>query len=41
LWPGGTWRFEPAAGRDRVKKLAAEANEQNLDPLEAELAKMV
>jgi len=37
-----TWRmlFESAAECDRVKKFAAEANEQNLDRLEAELTKM-
>jgi uncharacterized protein YndB with AHSA1/START domain len=37
-----TWRmrFESAAARERVKKLAVEANEQNLDRLEAELARM-
>jgi uncharacterized protein YndB with AHSA1/START domain len=38
-----TWRmlFESAAECDRVKKFAVEANEQNLDRLEAELATMV
>ncbi len=37
-----TWRmlFESAAECDKVKKLAVEANEQNFDRLEAELAKM-
>ncbi len=37
-----TWRmlFESAAECERVKRFAVEANEQNLDRLEAELAKM-
>ena len=37
-----TWRmlFESVAECDRVKKFAVEANERNLDRLEAELAKM-
>jgi uncharacterized protein YndB with AHSA1/START domain len=37
-----TWRmlFESAAACDRVKTLAVEANEQNLDRLEAQLAHM-
>ncbi len=37
-----TWRmlFESAAECDRIKRFAVEANEQNLDRLEAELAKM-
>ncbi len=37
-----TWRmlFESAADCDKVKKFAVEANEQNFDRLEAELAKM-
>ena len=37
-----TWRmlFESVAESDRVKKFAVEANERNLDRLEAELAKM-
>jgi len=39
---GLTWRmlFESAAECDRVKTYAVEANEQNLDRLEAQLAKM-
>jgi hypothetical protein len=32
--------FESVAECDRIKKFAVEANEQNLDRLEAELAKM-
>ena len=32
--------FESAAECERVKRFAVEANEQNLDRLEAELAKM-
>ncbi len=38
-----TWRmlFESAAERDKVAKFAVEANEQNFDRLEAELARMV
>ncbi len=37
-----TWRmlFGSAAECDRIKRFAVEANEQNLDRLEAELAKM-
>jgi hypothetical protein len=37
-----TWRmlFESAAECDKVKKFAVEANEQNFDRLEAELARM-
>jgi uncharacterized protein YndB with AHSA1/START domain len=37
-----TWRmlFEPAAECNRVNRFALEANEQNLDRLEAELARM-
>ncbi len=37
-----TWRmlFESAVERDNVAKFAVEANEQNFDRLEAELAKM-
>ena len=37
-----TWRmlFESATECDRIKRFAAEANEQNLDRLEAERAKM-
>jgi len=33
--------FETAAECEKVKKYAIEANEQNLDRLEAELARMV
>lgn len=37
----GWWMlFESASECDRVKKFAVEANEQNLDRLEAELARM-
>lgn len=37
-----TWRmlFDSTAERDRIRKVAVEANEQNLDRLEAELATM-
>ena len=37
-----TWRmlFETTAEREKVKKLATGANEQNLDRLEAQLARM-
>ena len=37
-----TWRmlFESASECDRIKRFAVEANEQNLDRLEAELARM-
>jgi uncharacterized protein YndB with AHSA1/START domain len=37
-----TWHmlFETAAERDRIQAIVAEANEQNLDRLEAELARM-
>jgi hypothetical protein len=33
-------RVESAAGCDKVRKFAVEANEQNFDRLEAELATM-
>jgi uncharacterized protein YndB with AHSA1/START domain len=38
-----TWRmqFETAADCEKVKRVAIEANEQNLDRLEAQLARMV
>jgi hypothetical protein len=37
---GWRMRFESAAECERVKKFAVEANEQNFDRLEAQLARM-